>query len=302
MRSSMVKPLHEVDAERCNGDGLCIQVCPQEVLELSDEMAATVEGRADACINCGQCVAVCPTEALQLRTMPEADFERLERPSFGYEEFLGFLRTRRSVRLFKAKPVDRATIDKILVAAATAPMGFPPHTTEVVVIDEPAELAFLLETLVEHYDGMLEGYANPIGRAFIRLATGPEVFGELRHHVVEAATEANAAYRKDGSDQYLWGAPVLMLFHASRWGASYQENAHLVCHHAMLAALSLGLGSTILGIVPPVVQRSKELRARYGIPADHKVLTSLILGYPKVRYRQGIRRDLAGVRFNAQAR
>ena len=145
---------------------------------------------------------------------------------------------------------------------------------------------------------MLKSFANPIGRAMIRLAVGPETFGELRHHVVEAATRANAAYREDGTDRFMWGAPVLMLFHSSRWGISYLENAHLICHHAMLAALSLGLGSTIIGMIPPVVERSKELRERYGIPKDNKVLTSLILGYPKYRYRQGIRRDLAGVGFN----
>ena len=84
--------------------------------------------------------------------------------------------------------------------------------------------------------------------------------------------------------------------YASRWGMEYEENGHLVCHHAMLAAHSLGLGTTIIGLIPPIVNRSKALRNRYGIPKDNRVLTSLILGYPKYRYRQSIRRDLAGVR------
>ncbi len=66
----------------------------------------------------------------------------------------------------------------------------------------------------------------------------------------------------------------------------------------MLAAVSLGLGTTIIGMVAPVVENSKELRTRYGIPKDHRVLTSLILGYPKYRFRQGIRRDLAGVTYH----
>ena len=76
------------------------------------------------------------------------------------------------------------------------------------------------------------------------------------------------------------------------------ENAHLVCHHAMLAAVTLGLGNTIIGLIPPIVDRSKVLRERYGIPKDNKVCTSLILGYPKYRYRQSIRRDLAGVQYH----
>ena len=89
-----------------------------------------------------------------------------------------------------------------------------------------------------------------------------------------------------------------MLFHANRWDISYEENAHLICNYAMLAALSLGLGTTIIGIIPPVVDRTKALRDRYGIPKEHRVLTSLILGYPKYKYRQSIRRDLAGVTYH----
>lgn len=297
----MVTQLHNVDSEICNGDGLCVEVCPLGALELVEGIATTVDSRAEFCIGCGQCVAVCPTEALRLRTMPDMDFDRLQRPSVDFDQFHEFLRTRRSVRSFKDREVAREDIDRILLAAATAPMGFPPHTTEVVVIDERDELKFLLESLVHHYDGLIRAFSNPVGRAFIRLETGPETYGELRDHVVEAATYANAEYRRDGTDRYMYGAPALMIFHASRWGASCEENGHLVCHHAMLAALSLGLGSTIIGMIPPVVERSKELRARYGIPKDHRVLTSLILGHPKYRYRQGIRRDLAGVQFNRVA-
>jgi hypothetical protein len=95
----------------------------------------------------------------------------------------------------------------------------------------------------------------------------------------------------------MYRAPVLMLFHANRRIISYEENAHLVCSHAMMAAVSLELGTTILGMVAPIVDRSKFLRKRYGIPKGNKVITSLILGHPKYRYRKGIRRNLAGVRY-----
>ena len=65
----------------------------------------------------------------------------------------------------------------------------------------------------------------------------------------------------------------------------------------MLAAQSLGLGTTIIGLVPPVVDRSKTLRKHFGIPKDNQVSTSLILGYPKYRYKKSIHRDLAGVQM-----
>jgi ferredoxin len=290
--------LHIIDMETCNGDGICTEVCPKNAIEIVDGKAATVEESVDACILCGQCVAVCPTEALAMPALDADRFSRLAPKPFGYDEFYEFLRSRRSVRRFKDRPVEREVIDKILVAASTAPMGMPPHTTEVVVIDTPEERSFLLAELVRHYDPMIRAFSNPIGRAIVRLSAGAENYNMLANHVIDAARQANELYRCDGTDRYMWGAPALMIFHGSRWGMSYEENAHLVCHHAMLAAVSLGLGTTIIGMIPPVVDREKSLRTRYGIPDDHRVLTSLIMGYPKYRYRQSIHRDLAGVRFH----
>ncbi|MCJ7753619.1 MAG: nitroreductase family protein [Thermoanaerobaculales bacterium] len=290
--------LHVVDLETCNGDGICAEVCPENALELVNEKAATVESRAGSCLYCGQCVAVCPTESLQMPKLEMEDFRRLQKRPFGYDEFHEFLRLRRSVRVFKDQPIERSVIEKVLEAAATAPMGFPPHTTEVVVIDDRAELDFLLEELVREYDSMIKAFSTPIGRAMVRLRAGAEDYLVLKDHVLENVQLANELFHNNGTDRYMYRAPVLMMFHGSRWGISFEENAHLVCHHAMLAAVSLGLGTTIIGLISPVVDRSKNLRERYGIPKDNRVLTSLILGHPKYKYRQGIRRKLAGVTFH----
>jgi ferredoxin len=297
-RRAMANQLHVVDKETCLGDGICVEVCPENTLEIVDEKASSVDERAEFCIECGQCVAVCPTESLTMPELPTKDFKRLPKQPFGYGEFHDFLKLRRSVRVFKDRHVAREVIQKILDAAATAPMGLPPHTTEVIVIEQRQELDFLLTEFVKDYEAMVKRFSNPLGRAMVRLMAGAENFGVLKNHVVEVAKFANELYHRDGVDRYMYHAPVLMLFHADRWTMSYEENSHLVCHHAMLAALSLGLGSTIIGLIPPIVDRSKPLRKRYGIPKDNKVCTSLVLGYPKYRYRQGIRRDLAGVQYH----
>jgi len=294
----MAEQLHVVDLETCTGDGLCAEVCPEDALEMVDEKAATVTSRADSCILCGQCVAVCPTESLEMAKLHMEDFHRLGKSPFGYDEFFDFLRLRRSVRVFKDKPVERGVIEKILDASATAPMGMPPHSTEVVVIDQREELDFLLKEVVKDYTRTVKAFSNPIGRAIVRLSAGAEDFAVLKDYIVDLAKYANEAYHRDGTDRYMYHAPVVMLFHGNRWAMSYEENAHLICNYAMLAAVSLGLGNTIIGLIPPVVDRSKVLRERYGIPKDNKVCTSLILGYPKYKYRQSIRRDLAGVRYH----
>ena len=216
----MSEQLHLLNPETCRGDGICVEVCPDDVLEMVDEKATTVEARTDSCILCGQCVAVCPTESLEMPKLPMKDFQGLGKRPFGYEEFFEFLRLRRSVRVFKDKPVERGVIEKILAAAATAPMGVPPHTTEVVVIDQRDELDFLLAELVKDYEFLVKGFSNPLTRTMIRLNAGAEDFHTLKHFIVDVARHANEVYHRDGEDRCLRGAPVLMLFHGNRWTMS----------------------------------------------------------------------------------
>ena len=72
----MAEPLHRLDSETCKGEGICVEVCPEDVLELVGGKAATVHSRAGHCILCGQCVAVCPSGALQMSKLPAEDCVR----------------------------------------------------------------------------------------------------------------------------------------------------------------------------------------------------------------------------------
>jgi len=53
----------------------------------------------------------------------------------------------------------------------------------------------------------------------------------------------------------------------------------------------MGLGTTMIGIVPPIIDQSKSLRAKVGIPDANQCEISLIVGHPSVKYRRAIRRQ-----------
>lgn len=291
----MTEQLHIVSHDQCRGDGICADVCPEDVIEIIDRVAATVADRREECILCGHCVAVCPNDALSMPELPGRDFQPLQEQTFGYDDFLGFLQRRRSVRVFRDRPVTEEVIEHILTAAATAPMGMPPHSTGVCVVTDPGQRAMLLQEIVREWATLQKAFSNPVGRMMVRLSAGAEEYRVLRDVVIDLTRFANAKYERDGTDRYTYNAPVLMLFHGDRRAMAYMENAHLVCHHAMLAALSFGLGSTVIGLVPPIVDRSKTLRERLGIPQEHKVITSLVMGYPRHHFRKSIRRELSRV-------
>ncbi len=62
----MAKGMVIIDEDRCKGCGLCVSVCPNEVLQLA-EGRFNAKGyrpvevvKPEACIGCAFCAAICP--------------------------------------------------------------------------------------------------------------------------------------------------------------------------------------------------------------------------------------------------
>ena len=53
----------EIDEDKCNADGECVNVCPTNVFEIIDGKSHAV--RVDDCIECCACVDVCPPKAIK---------------------------------------------------------------------------------------------------------------------------------------------------------------------------------------------------------------------------------------------
>ncbi|TET59122.1 4Fe-4S dicluster domain-containing protein [Candidatus Aerophobetes bacterium] len=56
----MEKPV--IDEDLCTGCEICIDECPNDCLELVDDVVKLV--RPEACDGKGECAEVCPTEAI----------------------------------------------------------------------------------------------------------------------------------------------------------------------------------------------------------------------------------------------
>ncbi len=290
------QPEMHTTTDACKGCGACVESCGKFVIAVTNGHATTIPERSGHCIFCGLCVAVCPNDALTHSSFNKADFPALSDPSLQFGQFQNLLMSRRSIRLFKDRSVERSKIDQILEATATAPMGFPPHTTEVLVIENAAERDILFDTLRKDYDWLVNSMKNPIARQFVRLSAGAIDYHSIQTHILEVVADANRRYKQDKSDCYTYHAPVVMLFHANKWEVAFRANAVIAATYAMLAAHALGLGTTLLEIVGPIVNRSKPLKQRWSLPEDNEVVLAMIVGYPKYKFHRGIKRQLKGVR------
>ena len=69
----MQREIIRIDADKCDGCGLCIAGCPEGALQLIDGKARLV--REDYCDGLGACLGVCPKDAISFETREAAAFD-----------------------------------------------------------------------------------------------------------------------------------------------------------------------------------------------------------------------------------
>ncbi len=55
----------ELNQSKCNGCGLCTEVCPQQVFTLNEKVSSITD--RDACLECGACARNCAPGAISVR-------------------------------------------------------------------------------------------------------------------------------------------------------------------------------------------------------------------------------------------
>ena len=72
--------LHEIENDRCKGCGLCVIVCPKNVLEISDKVNTkgyfpAFRARPEDCIYCAMCCTMCPDVAITISEVADESVE-----------------------------------------------------------------------------------------------------------------------------------------------------------------------------------------------------------------------------------
>ncbi len=125
-----------IDASKCKRDGFCVRECPGRIIQqLEDNLPEIVPGAI--CLECGHCVAVCPHGALDHERIPMQDSPLLrEEFQISEEQALQFLRSRRSIRRFRDKAVEKEKIQKLIRGASYAPTAGNSQMVEWLVLTD----------------------------------------------------------------------------------------------------------------------------------------------------------------------
>jgi len=135
--------LFTVDPEKCMRDGICVAVCPLDVLEMTDkdDTPSIKCGAEQRCVTCGHCVAVCPHGAIAHQNMAPEDCLPLRKGlRLSPTQAEHFLMSRRSIRVYEDKPVPRETLNKLMRMTSYAPAAHNKQFTSYPPINEALHL------------------------------------------------------------------------------------------------------------------------------------------------------------------
>jgi nitroreductase/NAD-dependent dihydropyrimidine dehydrogenase PreA subunit len=282
-------------SESCSNCGTCVQVCP--ALVLTKNASGNVcfnDENLSICLECGQCMAVCRTKSVHVKGFDyDKDFFELSNSN----DFLSIVENRRSVRRFKPLPLKKEEIEKILYILSLIPHGDSHHHVEISIINNRDKIMESLPLMQDFYKKLGKWLHNPFMCKMIKFKKGAATIKTLKNHLlprIEKGVYQNTNYDYDGITR---GAHTLMIFHAPIDSEEHVEDSYIMATYTTLAAQSMGIGSTIVGLVPAAINKTSALRRMFNIPDNHEAVVSVILGYPQIKYRRGIKRNLKKVNW-----
>ena len=176
-----------------------------------------------------------------------------------------FLRSRRSIRNFKDKAVERVKLEKLLEVACCAPSAKNNQPWFWTIVEERAD--------VERYASMVIEWMRSVIEKFPEQA---EMRGLPR---VVAGWDS-------GEDRVCRGAPHIIVVHGDKDYGFGSEDGALALSYFELFAQTLGLGSCWAGYFYSAINAHRPLFDALGLPAGHRAFGAVMVGYPKLRYQR----------------
>ena len=162
-----------IDSERCKKDGLCAMICPVAVIQQDEKVTVPKisDEHLERCIACGQCMAICRHGAISHSEFPATTIQAIpfeQMPT--QEQVLTLLKTRRSIRAFRDKPLPKESIEKIIEGARFAPSGHNSQSTEFLVVQDRAVLNEVSAAVIAYLKFEIKRFSNPLFRTMALLA------------------------------------------------------------------------------------------------------------------------------------
>lgn len=252
--------LIEINSALCIGCEQCVHDCPANNITIKNHKAVIKD---QACIKCAHCEAICPKAAVTITGFDEAPIELGEQPKVDPDELLMAIKARRTIRKFKNTKVPDAVIQQIIEAGRFSPTAKNAQdVTYVVLADEKMK-----------YEAVAVQFFKKI----------KPIVGVFMKSAKEVEIDDNFFFKQ---------APLVILVVTKD-----EVSGSLAASNMALMAEANGLGVLYSGFFTVVANHSKKLRKLLNFKNKEHVVTTLVIGYPNVKYRRTAQKETATVTY-----
>lgn len=256
-----------IDYDKCIKDGICQAVCPRKLFPLNEDKIPQLVPNASAlCIGCGHCLAACPPGAISLNDTQAEDLEIINRNLWPmYPNLDHLIKSRRSIRAYNSKPVEKQEIEALLETVRYAPTG---NNSQAM-----AWLAVNTKGRMEELTGMtIEWFKTCIAD---------------KHPLTERLPmERMVAAWEQGEDMVLRGAPALVINYSDDNNGIFAINCAIAMTYLELAAATRDLGTCWAGILMIAAMYEPKIETAIGIPKGKRMCSALMLGHSLYKHKR----------------
>lgn len=248
-----------IDKEKCIRCGLCISDCVSSCIGFDDDNFPEMKDEK-SCISCEHCLAICPTGALTFNNKKPENSQEVN-----YNDILGLIKSRRSVRQYKEEDVSEETFAKLKEMLPYIPTGCNSHALHFSIVEKREVMDVL------------------------RNKTNDMVLKVIKSKAFSPIVNKFERYKKaflDGEDVIYRGAPHMIVVSSPLSAPCATVDPIIALSYIELYAQHLGLGTCWCGYAELCIKIFPELCEILEIPSGYTPVYAMLLGYPAVKYQR----------------
>jgi nitroreductase/NAD-dependent dihydropyrimidine dehydrogenase PreA subunit len=255
--------------ELCTKCGFCVKTCPSKIFTL-DQDTVGVEFE-DYCIFCGHCLAICPENAIRHEELDYTQFQEIPKGKIDPQHISALFQTRRSIRNFKNKPVEKELIQRLINEIRYSPTSSNSQNVYYLILQNKSIPPFVAEVR-NFYSDILKIFQSSQSES-------TTIARRVRkwNYWLKGAEK--------GKDAIFYDPPVIIVAYTPSSDPMASLNVGFAISYLMLAAHANGLGTVNIGYAVEAIRRKPKIAENLGISTEeYGVYAVLSMGYPAYKY------------------
>jgi len=255
-----------VDQNKCTHDALCVRECPIALISMKDPSSFPqgIDNAEKMCVLCGHCVAVCPHGALSVNGIQVEDCLPFQKElNLPVDQVEHLIKSRRSIRHYQDKPVEREKLEKLIDIARYAPTGGNSQLVGWIILNSKEEVQKIAGATIDFMRQLIKDN-HPINQKY--------------------PLDKMVRAWENGYDGIFRGAPAVVITHVPKEYGMGPVDSIIALSYLDIAAASFGLGGCWAGFFMMAASQSPVFKELLSLPEGNITIGGLMIGYPQFGY------------------